>query len=162
MQLAGIETLLYQDIRPGVKFKGLIDLVFYSPNTDRWTVVDIKTSTRGWQDRAKKNPNVTAQVILYKEFFSKQFNIPIDKIDVEYFIVKRQIPKNAEFASMQKRVQTFSPPSGPRKRKQVLELMNRFVEDTIDQNGQYIDKTYKCSSAFGKCDHCDVFNGVLV
>ncbi len=62
MQLAGIETLLYQDIRPGVKFKGLIDLVFYSPNTDRWTVVDIKTSTRGWQDRAKKNPNVTAQV----------------------------------------------------------------------------------------------------
>ena len=70
MQLAGIETLLYQDIRPGVKFKGLIDLVFYHPNTDRWTVVDIKTSTRGWQDRAKKNPNLTAQVILYKEFFS--------------------------------------------------------------------------------------------
>ena len=40
--------------------------------------------------------------------------------------------------------------------------MNKFVEDTVDENGEYIDKTYKCSSAFGKCDHCDVFNGVLV
>ena len=35
MQLAGIETLLYQEIRPGVMFKGLVDLVFYHPNTDR-------------------------------------------------------------------------------------------------------------------------------
>ena len=32
----------------------------------------------------------------------------------------------------------------------------------LNENGEYIDKTYKCSSAFGKCDHCDVFNGVLV
>ena len=161
MQLAGIETLLYQEIRPGVMFKGLVDLVFYHPNSDRWTVVDIKTSTRGWQDKAKKNPNLTAQVILYREFFSKQFGIDKDKIDVEFFIVKRQIPKNADFATMRKRVQQFSPASGPRKTKQVIDSMNKFIADTIDENGEYIDKTYKCSSAFGKCEHCDVYPGVL-
>ena len=161
MQLAGIETLLYQEIRPGVMFKGLVDLVFYHPNSDRWTVVDIKTSTRGWQDKAKKNPNLTAQVILYREFFAKQFGIDKDKIDVEFFIVKRQIPKNADFATMRKRVQQFSPASGPRKTKQVIDSMNKFIADTIDENGEYIDKTYKCSSAFGKCDYCDVYNGVL-
>ncbi len=161
MQLAGIETLLYQEIRPGVVFKGLVDLVFYHPNSDRWTIVDIKTSTRGWQDKAKKNPNLTAQVILYREFFAKQFGIDKDKIDVEYFIVKRQIPKNADFASMRKRVQQFSPASGPRKTKQVLEAMNKFIADTVDENGEYIDKTYQCSSVFGKCDHCDVYPGVL-
>ena len=161
MQLAGIETLLYQEIRPGVVFKGLVDLVFYHPNSDRWTIVDIKTSTRGWQDKAKKNPNLTAQVILYREFFAKQFGIDKDKIDVEYFIVKRQIPKNADFASMRKRVQQFSPASGPRKTKQVLEAMNKFIAETVDENGEYIDKTYQCSSAFGKCDHCDVYPGVL-
>ena len=161
MQLAGIETLLYQEIRPGVMFKGLVDLVFYHPNSDRWTVVDIKTSTRGWQDKAKKNPNLTAQVILYREFFSKQFGIEKDKIDVEFFIVKRQIPKNADFATMRKRVQQFSPASGPRKTKQVIDSMNKFIADTIDENGEYIDKTYKCSSAFGKCEYCDVYPGVL-
>ena len=118
-KLAGIETLLYQEIKPGVVFKGLVDLVFYHPNTDRWTIVDIKTSTSGWRDNQKKNPNLTAQVILYREFFAKQYGIDKDKIDVEFFIVKRRVPKDAEFASMQKRVQQFTPASGPRKTKQV-------------------------------------------
>ena len=157
MQLAGIETLLYQEIRPGVVFKGLVDLVFYHPNSDRWTIVDIKTSTRGWQDKAKKNPNLTAQVILYREFFAKQFGIDKDKIDVEYFIVKRQIPKNADFASMRKRVQQFSPASGPRKTKQVLESMKKFIDDAVDENGKYIDKEYSCTSALGKCRECKDF-----
>jgi hypothetical protein len=157
MQLAGIETLLYQELRPGVMFKGLVDLVFYHPNTDRWSIVDIKTSTRGWQDKAKKNPNLTAQVILYREFFSKQFGIDKDKIDVEFFIVKRQVPKDAEFASMQRRVQKFVPPSGPRKTKQVLESMNNFISEAIDEEGKYIDKEYKCTNPFGKCEHCTPF-----
>jgi hypothetical protein len=90
--LAGVETLLYQELRPGVMFKGLIDLVFYNKYLDEWTIIDIKTSTSGWRDQQKKNPNLTAQVILYKEFFSKQFGIPKDKINVEYFIVKRRVP----------------------------------------------------------------------
>ena len=154
MQLAGIETLLYQEIRPGVVFKGLVDLVFYHPNVDRWTIMDIKTSTSGWRDSQKKNPNLTAQVILYREFFAKQFGIDKDKIDVEFFIVKRRVPKDAEFASMQKRVQTFSPSSGPRKTKAIIEQMNKFISDVVDDKGEFIDKEYKCNNPFGKCEHC--------
>lgn len=157
MMLAGVETLLYQDIKPGVKFKGLIDLVFYHPNTDRWTIMDIKTSTRGWSPEYKKNPNLTAQVILYKEFFSKQFNIDKDKIDVEFFIVKRRVPAEAEWASMQRRVQQFRPNAGPRKTKQVLDSMNKFISEAVDENGQYIDKEYSCNSPLGKCRECSDF-----
>ena len=157
MQLAGIETLLYQELRPGVMFKGLVDLVFYNKNSDTWTIVDIKTSTSGWRDSQKKNPNLTAQVILYREFFAKQFGIDKDKIDVEFFIVKRRVPKDAEFASMQKRVQQFSPSSGPRKTKQVIEHMNKFVSEVVDDKGEYIDKEYQCTNPFGKCEHCSPF-----
>ena len=157
MQLAGIETLLYQELRPGVMFKGLVDLVFYHPNSDRWTIMDIKTSTRGWQDKAKKNPNLTAQVILYREFFAKQFGIDKDKIDVQFFIVKRRVPKDAEFAIMQRRVQQFSPSSGPRKTKQVIDSMNNFISEVISSDGQYMDKEYKCTNPFGKCEHCTPF-----
>jgi len=157
MMLAGVETLLYQELKPGVVFKGLVDLVFYNKTLDEWTIVDIKTSTSGWRDNQKKNPNLTAQVILYREFFAKQFGIDKDKIDVEYFIVKRQIPKNADFATMRKRVQQFSPASGPRKTKQVIESVNRFIEDVLDENGKYKDKEYKCGNPFGKCDHCCQF-----
>lgn len=157
MMLAGVETLLYHEIRPGVMFKGLVDLVFYHPNTDEWTIMDIKTSTSGWKDSQKKNPNLTAQVILYREFFAKQFGIDPSKINVEYFIVKRRVPKEAEFASMQKRVQTFTPSSGPRKTKEVIESMNKFIADVVDEQGEYIDKEYKCNNPFGKCEHCSPF-----
>lgn len=157
MMLAGVETLLYQELRPGVMFKGLVDLVFYNKNSDTWTVMDIKTSTAGWRDSQKKNPNLTAQVILYREFFAKQFGIDRDKIEVEYFIVKRRVPKNAEFAAMQKRVQTFKPASGPRKTKQVIESMNSFISDVIDSQGEYIDKDYKCNNPLGRCEHCSPF-----
>lgn len=157
MMLAGVETLLYQEIRPGVMFKGLIDLVFYHPNDDSWTIMDIKTSTSGWRDSQKKNPNLTAQVILYKEFFAKQFGIDKSKINVEFFIVKRRVPKDAEFASMQRRVQEFTPNDGPRKTKQVIESMNKFISDVIDENGEYIDQEYKCNNPFGKCEHCSPF-----
>lgn len=157
MMLAGVETLLYQEIKPGIMFKGLVDLVFYHPNTDRWTIMDIKTSTRGWSPEYKKNPNLTAQVILYREFFSKQFNIDKDKIDVQFFIVKRRVPAEAEFAIMQRRVQEFSPSSGPRKTKQVVESMNKFIDDVVDENGQYIDKEYSCNSPLGKCRECADF-----
>lgn len=156
-KLAGIETLLYQEIRPGVMFKGLVDLIFYHPNTDRWTVMDIKTSTRGWNDTYKKNPNLTAQVILYREFFAKQFGIDKDKIDVEFFIVKRRVPAEAEFASQQRRVQEFTPASGPRKTKQVIESMNKFISDVLDSDNNYIDQEYNCNSPLGKCSECSDF-----
>ena len=155
--LAGVETLLYQEIKPGVVFKGLVDLVFYHPNTDRWTIMDIKTSTSGWRDAQKKNPNLTAQVILYREFFAKQFGIDKDKIEVEFFIVKRRVPAEAEFASMQKRVQEFRPNAGPRKTKQIITSMNKFIDEVIDENGEYIDKDYKCTNPFGKCEYCSSF-----
>ena len=153
-KLAGIETLLYQQIRPGVMFKGLVDLIFYHPNTERWTVMDIKTSTRGWNDTYKKNPNLTAQVILYREFFAKQFKIDPSKIDVEFFIVKRRVPAEAEFATQQRRVQEFTPASGPRKTKQVIESMNKFISDVLDSDNNYIDKEYPCTSPLGKCNEC--------
>tara|TARA_B100000674_G_C37921526_1_gene953517 strand:- start:1657 stop:2022 length:366 start_codon:yes stop_codon:yes gene_type:complete len=120
--------------------------------------MDIKTSTSGWRDAQKKNPNLTAQVILYREFFSKQFDIDKEKIDVEFFIVKRRVPKEAEFASMQKRVQLFSPSSGPRKTKQIITSMNKFINDVIDVNGEYIDKEYYCTNPLGKCEHCKSFS----
>ena len=156
-KLAGIETLLYQEIKPGVMFKGLVDLVFYHPNTDRWTIMDIKTSTSGWRDAQKKNPNLTAQVILYKEFFAKQFNVDKSKIDVEFFIVKRRVPKDAEFAVMQRRVQEFRPNAGPRKTKDILTSMNKFIDEVLDDNGKYNDKEYHCTNPLGKCDNCRSF-----
>ena len=43
--------------------------------------------------KAKADKNKTNQLLLYKQFYSKQYNFPLDKIDVEFFIVKRNVNK---------------------------------------------------------------------
>lgn len=152
--LAGIETLLYQELRPGVMFKGLIDLVFYDEDIDRWTIMDIKTSTSGWNDYAKKDDIKISQILLYKEFFARQYNIDIEKIDIKYFILKRRIPKDAEFATQERRVQEFTPASGKIKRGKAITLMNTFVEVAVDESGEYIDKEYPTSPSKSACMFC--------
>jgi len=154
--LAGVETLLYQELRPGVMFKGLIDLVFYNEYLDEWTIMDIKTSTSGWSKFAKNDDKRKSQILLYKEFFSKQFNIPKNKINVEYFILKRKVPVEAEFASMQRRVQEFKPGDGPRKMKQAVNLMENFVSKAVDMNGNYIEKDYPTNPSNDACRFCAI------
>ena len=51
----------------------------------------LKTSTMGWNKWQKKDENKTQQLLLYKQFYSKMYNHPIEKIEVEYFIVKRKL-----------------------------------------------------------------------
>ena len=158
--LAGIETLIYQQLAPGVFFKGLIDLVFYDERDDSYTLVDIKTSTQGWNKYAKADDKRTSQLLLYKEFFAKQFNVDPKKVKVQYFIVKRKVPIEADFASMQKRVQEFVPASRKIKRGKAISFMNTFISDVINENGEYIDKTYTCTNQ-KPCRYCNIYIGVL-
>ena len=53
----------------------------------------------------KADKNKTDQLLLYKHFYGAQHDISLDKIDVEYFIVKRKLYEKVDFP--QRRVQTF-------------------------------------------------------
>jgi hypothetical protein len=68
-----------------------LDVVLYHEPTNSFKIIDIKTSTKGWSDYEKKDETKQFQLILYKHFFAKQFGVEIDKIDIEFFIVKRKI-----------------------------------------------------------------------
>ena len=93
-ELVGIEIPILQpitDYSPNVLLQGYIDFILYNKNTDSYTIYDIKTSTRGWTDKEKKDQTKINQVLFYKKFYSKALNVPEDKIDIVYFIVKRKI-----------------------------------------------------------------------
>ena len=89
-KLIGCEVPIEVDLKKNVKIIGYLDLVILDERTDTLTIYDIKTSTQGWNKWMKKDENKTQQLLLYKQFYSKQYNHPIDKIEVEYFIVKRK------------------------------------------------------------------------
>lgn len=134
-KLLGIELPLEVSINSNVWFNGFIDLVILDERTGRVKIWDIKTSTRGWNKRQKKDLTKTAQLILYKQFYAKQFGIDPNKIDVEYFIVRRKIAEQATFPL--KRVQTFVPSHGKVTCNKVYNLLDDFVDTAFTSTGEY-------------------------
>lgn len=151
--LVGCEVPIYTKLRDGFYFKGFIDILTYDEKFDKWKIWDIKTSTRGWKDE-KIDFVKTSQILLYKEYLSRQFGIPLEKIDAEYFIVKRKVPEDAEFAAMRKRVQEFVPNDGPRIHKKVVGQIDQFISDALDSNGEYVDKDYPKNPTVKNCKWC--------
>ena len=150
--LAGVETPILQEVKPGVVFKGFIDLVFYNSFTEKYLILDIKTSTRGWSDYEKKDETKISQILLYKEFFAQQFNTDVENIDVEYFIVRRKIYEGGDFVP--KRVQQYRPASGKIKRKKAIESINKFVNEAFDDNGNYLEREYPKQPSKSNCMFC--------
>lgn len=154
--LVGCEIPIYTKLQDKFYFKGFIDILTYDEQFDKWKIWDIKTSTRGWKDE-KLDFVKTSQILLYKEFLSKQFDIPIEKIEAEYLIVKRKIIEDAEYAAMRKRVQEFEPHDGPRVHKKVVNQITQFLSEALDSSGNYIDKDYPKSPSTKNCKWC-IFN----
>ena len=151
--LVGCEVPILVELQSGFYFKGFIDILTYEADRDIWKIWDIKTSTKGWKDE-KTDFIKTSQILLYKEFLSKQFNIPLEKIEAEYFIVKRKVVEDAEYAAMRKRVQEFVPNDGPRIHKKVVNQINQFISEALGPDGEYLDKDYPKNPTVKNCKYC--------
>jgi hypothetical protein len=152
VKLLGIELPLLVGISKNIFLKGFIDFILYDTELNKVYIYDIKTSTRGWSDREKKDDTKLSQILLYKEYFAKQFGLDVDRIEVEYFIVKRKIWENSEYAIP--RVQSFKPASGKSKRRQAVDNFNAFVKDCFDESGKPIKKSYLKNIGESSCKWC--------
>lgn len=148
-ELAGIETPLNYDLPNNLKFRGFIDLIIKDTVRNRIKIIDIKTSTWGWNKYQKADKNKTDQLLLYKQFYSKQFDIPMDRIDIEYFIVKRKLYENTDFP--QKRIQTFIPANGTPSINKVNRRLQAFMDECYDKDGNIIPHDYEKCSPQKKC-----------
>ena len=129
-------------------FKGMLDIVLYHENSDTFTIIDIKTSTRGWHDKMKKNEDKQFQLILYKKYFSELYNIPLDKINIKFFIVKIKLYDNFDWA--QTRIQEFSPPSGKIKLNRATKYVDDFMSHVFNSQGKIKEQDYPCT-----CRYCE-------
>ena len=154
-ELVGIEVPINYELPNKIKFIGYMDVVIYDKVRDRYKIIDIKTSTMGWNKWQKADKNKTDQLLLYKQFYSKEFDVPMDRIDVEYFIVKRKLYENTDFP--QKRIQTFIPANGTPSINKVNRRLQLFMDECYDGDGNIIAHNYeKCHpkkkcKAFTKC-----------
>ena len=152
-ELVGIEVPLNYNLPNNLKFVGFLDVVIKDTVRDVIKIYDIKTSTMGWNKYVKADNNKTDQLLLYKQFYAKQFNHPIEKIEVEYFILKRKLYENVDFP--QKRVQKFVPANGKPSINKMVARFKEFIDATYDDEGKIKDIEYeKCvgkCKAFNKC-----------
>ena len=151
-ELVGIEIGLNHKVTDTIDFRGYMDVVLHNSVTGRIKIIDIKTATMGWNKYMKADKIKTNQLLLYKYFFSKEREIPIDKIDVEYLILKRKLYENFDYP--QKRLQTFSPASGKPSINKVMRRLQEFIEECFDDEGNVIGKDYEKCEKHKKCILC--------
>ena len=156
MKLLGIELPLVLCISKDIYYKAFIDFALYDEDLKKVYIYDIKTSTRGWSDNEKRDDQKVAQILLYKEYFSRQYGWDVDQIEVEFFIVKRKIYEQAEYPIP--RVQSFRPASGKIKRGQAIESFNLFVKDCFDDVGKPQIKSYLKNIGESSCKWCPYAN----
>ena len=141
-----------------VLYMGYLDVVTYHEATETFKIIDIKTSTGGWNDYAKKDENKQFQLLLYKQYFSEQYGIPLDKIEIEFFIVKRKVLDWDDEKLMSPhqayRVQTFTPPSGKIKLGRAKKAINDFINECFNSSGKIKDKDYPKSPSKWNCNFC--------
>ena len=87
-----------------ITYKGFIDLVLRNKKTGRYLILDWKTSRKKWKIKDKElDNNFYTQLKLYKYFYSIKKNIPIENIDVCFYNLPRDEPReqkqfNKEFS----------------------------------------------------------------
>jgi len=151
-ELVGIEMNLNYELPKDMRFVGYMDVVLHDKKTGRMRIIDIKSSTMGWNKYMKADKNKTNQLLLYKHFMAKQLEISEDKIDVEYLILKRRLYENMMYP--QNRIQSFSPASGKPSINRVMSRLDDFMKECFDEDGNVVVNEYEKCAKHVKCRSC--------
>lgn len=153
-ELVGIEIPLNTKVKEGVHFIGFIDIVLRDMAENSIIIIDLKTSTMGWNQYQKADKIKNAQILLYKKYYSDLFNIPLSKIRVEYQILRRKLPEDSAFPvpHISKHVPANGAPSVTKAYDEFMEFINTVFND----DGTYKDIPYpKVPGANKKnCKYC--------
>lgn len=158
LQLIGIELPLYyapDSSNPNVNFMAYLDAVFYDKYYKKYLIIDFKTSKKGWSKWDKENKTKTDQLLHYKNYFAKQFNVPETAIEVEFLIFRQKVDPNSLWPV--KRIQSIKPGTGPRLLAAANNKVNDFIKHCFEDN-KYIDDETKYIANEGKggwnCKFC--------
>jgi hypothetical protein len=136
-ELVGIEIPLNANIKPGVHFIGYIDIVLRDLAENSIIIVDLKTSTMGWNQYQKADKMKNSQILLYKKYYSELFNVPLTKIKVEYQIMRRKLPEDSAFPIPY--ISKHVPPSGSPSVNKVYDEFMEFINTVFDDGGGFKD-----------------------
>jgi len=86
-------------------------------------------------------------------YYAKQLKLDINDVEVLFLILKRKLYEKSDFP--QPRTQTFVPPNSPRTINKYIKIIDEFINECFDENGDYIDKNYEASGNENACKWCE-------
>lgn len=151
-----VELKIEMPVKNNVDFVAFIDLVLRNKITGDIKIFDFKTSTSGWNEYQLADYTKVVQLLLYKAFYSKKFNTPLNKIDIEFFIVKRKLFENVSYP--QSRIQIFTPSSNNNIITSTINDFVEFLNECFTPDGKYIEDITKYPKNPGErkkyCKYC--------
>jgi len=157
-ELVAIEMPLNYEIKAGVHFIAFIDIVLREIGSGEIIIIDLKTSTNGWNKYQKEDKIKNAQILIYKKFYSDLFGVPMQNIKVEFQIMKRKLMEDAPYPIP--RISKHIPPNGrPSVMKAYDEFMG-FINTVFDDTGERrLDIEYSKTPGKNKknCKYCEFY-----
>lgn len=152
-ELISIEEPIIKEVKSGVHFAAFLDVIIRNKNTGKYTIIDIKTSTKGWNKWKKKDKVLVNQVVAYKNFYAEKLGVDPDQIKVMYLIVKRKLYEDLDWP--QKRLQEYSPANGSITQNKIDQEIKDFVNEAFDENGNYVKRDLEIKPEKYKCAFCE-------
>jgi hypothetical protein len=163
-ELVGIEVpinIVPLETHPTVKLVGFLDLVIKNTKTGDIYIYDFKTSTNGWNKWAKADKVKTSQLLLYKTYYAKQYDVSPEQIHIEYLILRRKIIEDAEYEAMKQRVQRFEPSNGKVSQNNIKKEIAEFITTNFTEEGEYrldVIQTPESGRDYSNCKYCEFNN----
>jgi hypothetical protein len=152
-EFIGVEDEILMPIKNNVMFTGFIDIILKEKVMGRYRIIDLKTSSREWNKWQKEDPAKYSQVLLYKAFYSKKYNIPLGMIDVEFLILKRKLLEGVTYP--QSHIQFFVPRNNNKAILDTLETFSQFVGECFKPDGTFVEDLLIYPKIPGKAKkHC--------
>lgn len=156
-RLIGIEVPINYSIKDDLYFIGYIDVIIKDIKNNTIIIYDFKKSKNGWKkDKELKDEIKKSQLQLYKYFYSKQNNIPIDNIKIQFLILKQKVFENPMGYKVS-RIQRVEPPSSGITLNKVINRFNNFI-DTVFIEGEYNKDIKYNKNPSSNCKYCQFYD----
>jgi hypothetical protein len=146
-ELIGVEHLLLEHIEEfetQLNFKGFIDTVIKTKD-NKIHILDLKTTSWGWDAEKKNDKKVLYQLIYYKNYYAKKYNIPLQNIECEFVLLKRTAKKDP--------IEIFKITSGKKRIENAIEYLKGAVVNI--ERGNFPKNKLSCENClFRHTEHC--------
>ena len=146
------EEMLYETVEAkNLNFKGYIDGIIKVPKKKgqgyNYWIIDWKTAqSYGWRRSKKQDILMTAQLILYKHFWSRKHSIPLEDIRCGFILLKRggKPGRICELVTVS---------VGPKALEKAGKILNNMISSV--RGGMFLKNRNSCTyCAFKNTEHC--------